>query len=154
MRPQKTYEIPQVGLYMKDKIEVYNRPTLKAPRDIFNLFSQIDKINKTVDYKETAYAIYLNIKLKVLSICLISEGSDLNTVISPKQIAQGAILQNAYGVILVHNHPSEDVNPSDEDRCITHRINECLKLFDIKLLDHIIITSDNFLSFTEEDLLC
>jgi len=89
----------------------------------------------------------------VLSICLISEGTDLNVMIPPKQITQGAILQNAFGVILAHNHPSGDATPSNEDKFATSRVSQCLKLFDIKLIDHIIVTSDSYFSMADKNLI-
>ena len=153
MKPIVTYEIQQVGLYLKDKIEVYNRPTLDTPKAVFDLFNQIDSFSRTVDYKETAYAIYLNAKMKVLSVCLIAEGSDSNVMIPPKQVLQGAILQNATSVILVHNHPSQNTAPSENDIAATKRMYQCLKLFDMELSDHVIITSNSYLSMAEENLI-
>lgn len=80
----------------------------------------------------------------------VSQGGVSSTIVDPKLVARFALDTLAFGVILVHNHPSGSLRPSDADRRITSKIKEGLALFEIKVLDHIILTQDDFYSFADE----
>lgn len=80
----------------------------------------------------------------------ISQGGLSNTIIDIRLIAKYAIDVLAASVILVHNHPSGSVLPSSCDNELTRRVAQGLKLLNIKLLDHIIISEDNYYSFSDE----
>ena len=147
-RPQ--YKIQEVGLYIKEKIDIFNRPIVDDTLSILEVMKNVKYFQLHLDYKEMFYVIYVNSADRLLSVLKISEGSDLNVTISIKQIIQGALLQNAVGMVLVHNHPSGDVEPSEEDIKLTNHIKKCAKMFDIALYDHIIISQDDFYSFDEE----
>ena len=66
-----------------------------------------------------------------------------------KMIMQGALLANASVIILAHNHPSGNLNPSLEDRKLTEQVAEASKLFEIRVLDHLIVTSESFYSLSD-----
>jgi DNA repair protein RadC len=87
------------------------------------------------------------------SLTLKSHREVAGTVVDIKLIAKYAIDCLASGVILAHNHPSGNLKPSNEDLAITKRIKEGLKTLDIQVLDHIILTSDGYLSFGDEGIL-
>lgn len=78
----------------------------------------------------------------------VSVGDLHSAIVSPANVAKFAILANAASVVLAHNHPSGDTTPSPEDIEVTRRISECLDLFQIDLLDHVIVgfTPDEFTS--------
>lgn len=100
--------------------------------------------------QEHLYQINLNNANKVVGIHLISIGSDTQTIVPIKFIAKKAILDNAAGVILCHNHPSGNCSPSVEDIKQTKRTKEALSFFEIKLLDHIILSRSTYYSFCDE----
>jgi DNA repair protein RadC len=83
----------------------------------------------------------------------ISQGGVAGTVVDPIIVAKYAIDSLSKGVILAHNHPSGNLTPSEADRTITNKIKAGLDLFDITVLDHIILTEDSFTSFADEGFL-
>lgn len=83
----------------------------------------------------------------------ISKGGISGTVVDARIICKSAIENNASGVILAHNHPSGQTTPSDQDLAITKKLKEALKLFDVVLLDHLIIGDQNYLSFADSNLI-
>jgi DNA repair protein RadC len=105
--------------------------------------------------KEYFYSLYLNTKNSPLDTVLISTGTSNTTVIDIKEIIKFATLKNASAVILIHNHPSGDTEPSRNDIELTKKIKSALELLNIKLLDHIIIgknKSDSF-SFAKKSII-
>jgi DNA repair protein RadC len=102
-----------------------------------------------IDYREEMFAVYLNRANKVVAAHLIATGGTCSVQVDVKHIAQGAILSNSVGVILAHNHPSGNMQASHEDDALTKKVKEGLKLLDIQLLDHLILTSDGYLSYAD-----
>jgi len=88
------------------------------------------------------------IQKRVITIGLLNQ-----SLIHPREVFVGAIEDRANGIILVHNHPSWSVVPSQEDMSVTNRLREVSELVWIKLFDHIIITKESSFSFKEQDLL-
>lgn len=80
----------------------------------------------------------------------ISEGGITNTLADVRMILQGALLTNATGMILAHNHPSGSIRPSRQDDALTRKIVEAANLMDIKVNDHIILTNEEFYSYCDE----
>jgi DNA repair protein RadC len=95
--------------------------------------------------RERFMAIYLNGKNEVVGVEEVSIGSVTTTIVHPR-VLKGAILTNAPAIIVAHNHPSGDPEPTDEDRKITFRLKECCDLMGITLLDHIIIGDSRYVS--------
>ncbi len=102
---------------------------------------------------EEFWILILNRANHVIKEECISKGGIAGTVVDVRMICRSAIENNASGVILAHNHPSGQVQPSTEDRNITGRSKEALQLFDIKLFDHLIIGDQKYFSFNDEGLL-
>ncbi|MDZ7792128.1 MAG: JAB domain-containing protein [Spirochaetia bacterium] len=84
---------------------------------------------------------------------VISRGLVNRTIIHPREVYRKAISQNAVAIIIAHNHPSGNVEPSEEDKEITQRLHEAGTVIGISLLDHIIFTKDGYYSFLEKGLL-
>jgi DNA repair protein RadC len=97
--------------------------------------------------KEYFFIIYLDNKLKLIKTELLSVGSSSTTVVDVKIIAKEAIKLNAKHFALAHNHPSGTISPSIEDQ------KNALELFDIKLIDHIIVGNQTYFSFADEYML-
>ena len=102
---------------------------------------------------EEFWAIYLNNNHAILGARMISSGSVTNTLVDTKIIASHAISFMATGIILCHNHPSGNCKPSHEDKTITLKVIEAMKLLDCELVDHVIVSETNYYSFVDEGLL-
>lgn len=104
--------------------------------------------------REQVLVCCLDNKNQPVSITIVSTGTLNSSLIHPREVFKTAILSNAAGIILFHNHPSGDPEPSQEDINITTRINEAGKIMGIELLDHIIIGSEGlFCSLKEKGVL-
>jgi DNA repair protein RadC len=103
-----------------------------------------------MDHKESFKVILLSRSNQVLGVHHVSDGGISGTVVDIKIIAQAAILANASAVILSHNHPSGNKNPSNADKQITNKTKEALDLLDITVVDHLILTDETYYSFADE----
>ncbi|MBA3664519.1 MAG: DNA repair protein RadC [Bacteroidetes bacterium] len=102
---------------------------------------------------EEFWILVLNRANKIVKTECISKGGITSTVVDARLICRSAIENNASGIILAHNHPSGQLVPSMEDKVITRKLKEALQLFDIALLDHIIVGDQDYYSFGDEGLL-
>lgn len=99
---------------------------------------------------ESVFILLLDQENKTTGFAKISQGGVTGTVVDPKIVAHYAVSTITPNVILAHNHPSGNLRPSDADIRITRKIKEGLSLFDIKLVDHIILTEESFTSLNGE----
>lgn len=97
--------------------------------------------------------LLLNTRTKLIGETDISKGTVNATIISPRELFVEALQKNAVYIILLHNHPSGDSMPSEEDILITHRIHDAGEMIGIELLDHIIIGNNCYTSLKEKGLL-
>jgi len=102
---------------------------------------------------ESFFLILLNRALHTIAWAKISQGGVIGTVVDTKIICKYAVDCLASSVVLVHNHPSGNLRPSGADKEITQKIIDALELFDVRVVDHIILTETSFLSMSEENLL-
>lgn len=98
------------------------------------------------DDKEKLYIIMLNGRKKVIGVNLVAIGTVDSVIMHPREIFKTAILASASAIILIHNHPSEEVVPSTADIELTDQIIKGGKILDIQVLDHIIYSEDCFYS--------
>lgn len=97
--------------------------------------------------------VYLNRANKIKHYEIISEGGITGTVADPRIILKKALENDAVSIILCHNHPSGSIKPSRADETLTKKITEAASYFDIKVLDHIIVSEEGYYSFADEGLL-
>lgn len=102
---------------------------------------------------EECWAIYLASSGRVLERMRISQGGVQATVVDCKLIIKRALELLAVQIVLVHNHPSGNIQPSQQDIALTERVSEAAQLFDIRLLDHVIITKGAHYSFRGEGII-
>jgi DNA repair protein RadC len=141
----------------------------KRRKDYFNKINSIDfikeyspkpKINRGADIhkqfkwledmpKEFFVVAHMNTKNDIISHEITSVGILDASIIHPREVFKTAILQNSSRIILIHNHPSGDPAPSDEDLRITTKFKEAGELLGIEVLDHIIIGKNKFWSYIE-----
>ena len=107
----------------------------------------------TINAYEQSYVLYLNQSNNVIGYYHHSSGGISGTVMDIQMISGMALKSLARGVIVAHNHPSESTTPSDADRRITNQLQDALKVFNILLLDSIIITDESYFSFSDEGLM-
>lgn len=122
--------------------------SIKTPDDAYELVK--DEL-ASLD-REAFLVISLNTKNKVLGVNMVSIGSLNANVVHPRDVFKSAILQNASNIILLHNYPSGETEPSKDDIEVTHRLEEAGRLLGIEVIDHIVVGS-TFYSFLENDLL-
>lgn len=106
-----------------------------------------------IDYRESFFALYLNQANKVLGIKKISECGISSTLVDVRIIMQAALLCNASGIIVAHNHPSGNLNPSSCDIKMTSQIKEAATILSMSLLDDIILTSDAHYFFADDGMI-
>lgn len=137
--------IIELGSRMYREVSIEDVIECANPRMIVNYFYEefLDK------KQEEFYVIYLDNKKKYLDKKLLFKGSINYSVVHPREIFKEAYLLSASSIICIHNHPSGDVTPSDEDDNITKRIYDIGIMHDIKLVDHIIIGKDSYYSYFE-----
>jgi DNA repair protein RadC len=106
------------------------------------------------DYQHEVFAVvFLNRANKINHFEIVSEGGITGTVADPRVILKKALEENAVNIILCHNHPSGSLKPSRADEELTFKIKEAAKYFDIKVIDHIIVSEDGYYSFADEGIL-
>lgn len=102
---------------------------------------------------EVFAVVFLNQANKINHFEIISKGGITGTVADPRIILKKALDNNATSIVLCHNHPSGNLRPSRADEELTKKITEAAKYFDIKVVDHIIVSEEGFYSFADEGLL-
>ena len=129
-------------------IDKYVRNPFQA-RDLFVEVVELDR------RAEEVFAIAtLDVKNKVTGVFEVSTGTLTSSLVTPREVFKRAILQNAAGIVLAHNHPSGVADASSDDISITKKLQKSGKIMGINVVDHIIIGSrDNFISMQEENLM-
>lgn len=102
---------------------------------------------------EEFWAMYLNRANGIVALRKVSEGGMSSTVADPKKIYSKALDEKAAAVIVAHNHPSGNLNPSAEDKKLTSKLRKAGHVLECPLLDHLIITDRGYFSFADEGLL-
>jgi DNA repair protein RadC len=106
-----------------------------------------------IEIYESVFILMLNRANNTVGYAKISQGGTAGTVVDIKIIAKYALDSLAHGIILAHNHPSGELSPSTQDKEITNKIKQALKLFDCTVLDHVILTKESYYSFADEGIL-
>lgn len=129
--------------------DVRQRTHITYSRDIFDLFHPL-----MCDLEqEEFWVLLLNHASKVIDKVRISTGGIDGVYADVRSILREALLQRATHIALIHNHPSGNPHPSDQDRRLTSHIREAARTMNISLTDHVIITDDKFYSFADEGVL-
>lgn len=124
-----------------------NKPSIKSSADAYHYIK-----HKLEDlFHEEFHVILLNRANKIIKDVLISKGGLSGTVADGKLIFKAAITQSAAAIILVHNHPSGNLTPSQSDKQLTLRMKEFGQMIDLPVLDHLIIGDGDYYSFADEN---
>lgn len=129
-----------------------DRCLIRSSTDAYAMIHDIWNMDK-IEYREEFVVLYLDRRHGVIGHYLHSIGSDVATIVSVKQILAVALKVNATGLILMHNHPSGSLKPSRNDKNLTDKIRKAAELFEITVLDHLIITLDGYFSFADDGMM-
>jgi len=148
MQDSKSFKVPEIDLVKIDDRTFKGSQIIRGSEDAVDVFRQFWNKN-SLPISENLNVMFLNQANKVIGIYQHSKGSVNGTIADPEMIALAAVKSLAKGVIIAHNHPSGNLKPSQSDIDIANKIKNGLKLFDIKLLDSLIITEDSYNSLDD-----
>jgi DNA repair protein RadC len=132
-------------IYLKDsKLKVGSvQETVKVFKDLLMLEDAI------AQDREHFYVMHLDIRSRVKLVEVVSVGTMTSSLVHPRETFRRAIAEGAASIIIAHNHPSGEADPSDEDTKVTKLMFEAGQLLGITMLDHIVFSSDGYFSFRE-----
>jgi DNA repair protein RadC len=133
----------------RNESEVMAKEKIASSRDAYEIFRSV----MSDQPYESFWIILMNKANKVIRKCNISEGGVSGTVVDPKKIYKIALDLHASSMILGHNHPSGNIQPSEADQKITKKIRDAGLMLDVAVLDHLIIGDDKYYSFADEGTL-
>jgi len=122
--------------------------SINCPRDVYNLTKEIKRLKK-----EHFVVLYLNAKNRVIKKETVSIGILNTSLVHPREVFEPAVAVSAANIILVHNHPSGDLEPSRDDVGLTERLISAGEIMGIEVLDHVIIGAKGFLSMKEKSFI-
>ena len=137
------------------EIKIRETSSIQSSQDTFDIIQRIFyKRHKKVDlHKEHFWTIAMNRSLKILCVELVSIGSNSQTLAEPQEIFRLPIYKHASRVVLIHNHPSGSLQPSESDLDTTNRLIQAGLIFGIKVVDHVITTKHSYFSFMDNGLI-
>ena len=144
-----TINIYKIKMVKEDTVEYSN--TIKSPDDVAKLAHDVLEMHEMAE--ENFIILCLNTKNKIAGVHTVSIGSLNASIVHPREVFKAAMLNNASGIICLHNHPSGDPEPSREDIEITHRLVNAGNILGINVLDHIIIGDGRYISLKERGLM-
>ena len=136
---------------IKEDSVPYEVPVIKSPAEVYQAAKQLLALHE--EPEEHFCILCLNTKNKIVGVHTISIGSLNASIVHPREVFKAAMLNNASAIICFHNHPSGDPEPSRDDIETTRRLVDAGEIMGIKVLDHIIIGEQTYLSMKEECLM-
>lgn len=133
----------------RNELQPAQRPTIHCSSDIYQ---QFHPLLRDLTHEEF-WVLLLNQAARIIDKVRISRGGIDQTTADVRTILREALLQRATQLALVHNHPSGNVQPSNDDRRLTASVQSAAKLMNIRLLDHLVVTDRAYFSFADEGLL-
>jgi DNA repair protein RadC len=124
--------------------------TITNPKDVAKVFLDLLSLEDKIDQdKEHFYVMHLDVKNHVKMVELVSLGTLNSSLVHPRETFRRAVIAGSATIIVAHNYPSGEVEPSDEDTKVTKLLFESGDLLGITLYDHVIFANDKFFSFRE-----
>lgn len=133
----------------RKELEPMKRFKISSSKDVYELM----KPELYDELVEHFYLLLLTRRNEVIKKERISQGGTSGTVVDAKVVFKSALDHHAQSIILVHNHPSGSLSPSEQDRRLTKRLSEIGKAMDLPVLDHVIFTDTGYFSFADEGIL-
>lgn len=133
----KACEISAVFELGRRVLQEKRRAVLLSPKDVWEAMADI-----RASKKEHFVVFYLDARSQETKREIISVGTLTESLVHPREVFEGAIRCNAASILVAHNHPSGNTEPSDADRAVTRKLFEAGRILDIRLVDHVIVTKD------------
>lgn len=154
MEPETLESVPiaEIEVTYKSKIKTSLRPIIKSSQDMYELLLQLwnkDTISMIEEFK----VIYLNRANRILGIYTVSKGGITGTVADPRLVFAVGLKLCSCLIVLCHNHPSGNLQPSRFDDALTEKFKIAGQILEIKVLDHLIISAEGYYSFSDEGAL-
>ncbi len=144
--------LAEISVSYSSKIKATDRRKISSSKDVEDILREI-WTDSTIELREEFYILLLNRSNHVLGWSRIATGGLTGTVCDPRMVFSIALKCLACGVILAHNHPSGNNQPSNSDIQLTKSMYAGGKLLEISVLDHIILTKETYYSFADEGLI-
>lgn len=141
------YRIAEVELTYKPSVPYKDRKKLRSSNEVDKLLRVI--IGDRMEYKELFVVLYVDKAGHMSGYNVHATGGIDGCQVDIRQILQGALLTNSTAIIIAHNHPSGNLNPSWQDLSLTNSIQKAYETLQIRLVDHILITSESYHSFKD-----
>ncbi len=122
---------------------------IRGPEDVFNLLKE--RVSR--EEVEVFYLIVLDSQSRPRALHEVTRGILSASLVHPREVFRLAVAYNAAGIIVAHNHPSDDPTPSADDRAMTKQLVEAGRVLDIPVFDHVIVGGERYLSFASAGLL-
>lgn len=148
----KLNKVAEVELHYKSNVKSSERAKISSSIDAFNIFTENWDENK-IELHEQFKVLLMSNANRVLGIYEMSSGGITGSVVDVRLTLIAALKAAATGIIIAHNHPSGALKTSEADKQITRKLKAACEVCDINLLDHLIITSEAYLSFADEGIL-
>jgi DNA repair protein RadC len=145
-------QVAEVQLSYKSKVSAKDRPMVRNSQDTYDILMQIWD-QDTLELAESFKVLFLNRANRVMGVYSLSHGGMTGTVADPKLVFIAALKAAACNIILAHNHPSGNLTPSSADISLTEKMVQAGKFLDINVLDHLIVTTDGYLSFADDGMM-
>ncbi len=142
--------IAEIQISYSQKVKPADRQRITCSKDAYDVFQNIFP---SLEHREFFYILTLNRSNQVLGFYEVSKGGVSGTIVDVKLILQAALKTNASAIVMAHNHPSGNKQVSDADEKITQKIKTACTYLDISLLDHLVLTSETYLSMADEGIL-
>jgi DNA repair protein RadC len=126
--------------------------TINNSQNAYEIFKSLFPAD-TISLQEQFVVLYLNRANRVIGSYQLSKGGITGTIADVRLILSVALKTLATGLILAHNHPSGNLKPSEADIQLTRKVKEAAKIMDIEVLDHMILSSNGYFSFTDDGIL-
>lgn len=144
--------VTEVELVYRNKTKASLRPSIRTSTDAYNLFLRAWDMDK-IELQEHFKILLLDRSNRCMGISTLATGGITQCVVDLRLAFATAIKASACNIILAHNHPSGNTKPSEADKTLTERFTLAGKILDLKVLDHIIVTKENYLSMADEGLM-
>ena len=153
MNTQEIKQVCELKIQYKRYVDLETQKKANDPKAMFELTKLIDELQENIEYKEYFYVFCFNNASKVTGFAKIGEGGITSSTVDIRLILQHALLTNATAITLIHNHPSGNLKPSETDKMLTYQIQQAAKVCCINVIDHVIVSKNNWFSFYENHLL-
>lgn len=144
--------VTEIRISYKPKVKTRDRPKIKCSKDAYMHIRQFFDPS-LLNIKEEAAILYLNGNNRIIGGFKVSSGGISTTIVDIALILGVAVKCLARSLVLAHTHPSGELQPSNADLNLTARLKEAAKLLDITLIEHLILSTEGYLSFADERLL-